>query len=434
MTEYDRVSPTLCGENVTYTLPPSTVFEISPDARFLWLDPKRHSEGLQIPFTTFDHSRTGEFTAVEFRRSLTYPAGSHPVAQIALFADTKFRLYVNQRFVGIGPVTAGGDFNNTLPMPRQYYNCYEWPLEDVGGTADFRIEVHTKGAVMTDYSCGRGGMIFSCSIRYEDREPLTLVSDETWQVRLCPRQKSATVYDETLPQPAWEPAVSIPAADCPWNLCPADILMLTEETVVPQNIAVTQQDGGVRYRFTFDRIYSAYLCATVEKTGDAPLPVTFWISELEEPSPAQPSEQLCVQSNTLHYRGLRMWSIGEVTAFAPLLPDGTAPQIRLHLQFQHYPYDPEMLGDFTCSEPTLNRIYRLGRKTLELCRQTQHLDSPLHQEPLACTGDYAIESRMTHMTYGDLRLTRLDLLRTADTLCMTDGVMFHTSYLSLIHI
>jgi hypothetical protein len=62
-----------------------------------------------------------------------------------------------------------------------------------------------------------------------------------------------------------------------------------------------------------------------------------------------------------------------------------------------------------------------------------HLDSPLHQETLGCTGDYFIESLINYYTYGDPRLTRLDIIRTADFLRMNDGFMFHTSY-SLIWI
>ena len=76
----------------------------------------------------------------------------------------------------------------------------------------------------------------------------------------------------------------------------------------------------------------------------------------------------------------------------------------------------------------LNKVYEVCKWTLQICRQTLHLDSPKHQEPLACTGDYYIESLMTAFTFGDMRLAAFDVLRTADWLKENKGVMFHTSY------
>ena len=81
----------------------------------------------------------------------------------------------------------------------------------------------------------------------------------------------------------------------------------------------------------------------------------------------------------------------------------------------------------------LDEILRVCRHTLRYCRQTHHLDSPAHCEPLACTGDYYIEMLMTAFSFGDMRLAEFDLLRTAELLRHSDGRMFHTSY-SLIFV
>ena len=86
----------------------------------------------------------------------------------------------------------------------------------------------------------------------------------------------------------------------------------------------------------------------------------------------------------------------------------------ISLSYARYPVDAENEGYFRCSDEMLNRICEVGKFTLEMCRQSLHLDSPLHQETLGCTGDYAIEALMTRAAFGDMRLTRLDLLRTAD--------------------
>ena len=76
----------------------------------------------------------------------------------------------------------------------------------------------------------------------------------------------------------------------------------------------------------------------------------------------------------------------------------------------------------------LKKVYDVCKWTLKNCRQTIHLDSPRHQEPLACTGDYYIETLMTAFCFGDLRLSAFDVMRTADLLVQQQGRMFHTTY------
>ena len=91
-----------------------------------------------------------------------------------------------------------------------------------------------------------------------------------------------------------------------------------------------------------------------------------------------------------------------------------------------YPITAE--GCFETDNADLNKIYEVIKHTLKICRQTIHLDSTKHQELLACTGDYYIESLMTMFCYGDMRLAEFDVMRTADWLVMNNGVMFHTTY------
>jgi hypothetical protein len=80
------------------------------------------------------------------------------------------------------------------------------------------------------------------------------------------------------------------------------------------------------------------------------------------------------------------------------------------------------------SDASLNKILDVCKHTLRYCRQTHHLDSPMHCEPLACTGDYYIEALMTAFSFGDMRLAAFDLERTAEHLRHNDGRMFHTTY------
>ena len=76
----------------------------------------------------------------------------------------------------------------------------------------------------------------------------------------------------------------------------------------------------------------------------------------------------------------------------------------------------------------LNLVLSTCAHTLKICRQTHHLDSTRHCEPMACTGDYYIESLMTAFSFGDMRLAEFDLRRTALMLEREEGRMFHTTY------
>lgn len=423
-----RLYDSCSGRNVAYTLPVCKPYMIHPDAQFLWLDPVKYPDFQRTPETVFVPSSPKTFCAVEFTNTVTFPTGKNPVAHVCLFADTKFRLYINGEFIGIGPVAAGGDYGNTKPMPYQYYNRYDIPLDPNDMELTFLVQVHTNGVVMTDYSCGRGGFILSCEVTYDDRDSVTEVSYDKWRVRVNPRWKSVTEYDETVPLPDWETPYVIDRKDAPWELAFADIPMLAEDVIEPLEMTREVRNGIAYYRFIFDKIYSAYISTEIVKPDDSPLSVKLYADELHVDFDGDPAERLTVVSSTTDYRGMRMWSIGETACAVPIVDGEYVPDIKMKLIYAHYPYDPDNLGSFRCSDEMLNRIYSVGRHTLEMCRQTLHLDSPLHQETLGCTGDYAIESVMTHMTYGDMRLSRLDILRTADYLVMTDGYMFHTSY------
>lgn len=80
------------------------------------------------------------------------------------------------------------------------------------------------------------------------------------------------------------------------------------------------------------------------------------------------------------------------------------------------------------SDLELDLVLDVCAHTLKYCRQTLHLDSGRHCEPMACTGDYYIESLMTAFTFGDMRLAAFDVRRTAQLLRYNHGRMFHTTY------
>jgi hypothetical protein len=384
-------------------------------AEWLWADLARHPDADRTPTTIFAPLPKGfRFRVFEFEKTYLRRAPSPGLLSVTVFADPRFRLWVNGVYIGTGPVAAGGDYANVRPMPKQYVNQYDIPVE--GRTVSIRAEVWNGCAVMTDYSVGRCAFVLSGTLDGQE-----IHTDRSWRMRLLPGYHGVTEVDLTEEPGAWEaPTVLSPAA---WNPADPHLPPLCEETIRPETVRRELSAGEMTLLASFPRIYSAYLRLAIKNDTGKPADIRIGIAE---GTPAEANaERVTVpaSSGTVFYRGLRMWSVGAVLVRAPEGVD-----VAVSLSYVHYPVDRANEGYFRCSNEKLNRIWEIGKFTLEMCRQSLHLDSPLHQETLGCTGDYAIESLMTRTTFGDMRLVRLDLIRTADYLVMSEGVMFHTSY------
>ncbi|MCQ2446868.1 MAG: hypothetical protein MJ141_08305, partial [Clostridia bacterium] len=146
------------------------------------------------------------------------------------------------------------------------------------------------------------------------------------------------------------------------------------------------------------------------------------ISFFELPEQGENGRERVTFDKSGNYRSFRLYSVGGYRMKA--LSDEA--DVKITLWNTHYPV--KEVGSLSTSDPLLNKVYDVARHTLTICRQTMHLDSPLHQELLACTGDYYIEMLMEAFVFGDLRLAREDILRTAWWLEENDGRMFHTTY------
>ena len=158
---------------ISYTAKPLPEARVHPDAKFLWLDPAAHPGADVNPTTVFAPAPEGfSFRAVEFIKTVRRPRSYPGTLTVTAFADPKFRLWVGGAYVGTGPVAAGGDYANTLPMPKQYVNRWDVPV--TGEAVEVRVLVWTGCGVMTDYSTGKCGFILSA----EEGDELLGVSDE----------------------------------------------------------------------------------------------------------------------------------------------------------------------------------------------------------------------------------------------------------------
>ncbi len=387
------------------------------DAKWIWLNQERYPEYQKTRCTVFGEQKHTRFAIAEFRAEFPLKSRVRNV-HADVCGDTKFWLYESGRFIGMGPVCAGGDYDNARPMPKYYMNHYDFAPD--GERLSFFARVQLSPEVMTDYSCGRGGFILRCEVEYEDGAKEVFATDKRWQARLNRAYADAMTLDATIQPDEWMDAAEISSV---WNLYPTPIPMLEETEVFPdQPMELTAQGHEEACAETeFDRIYSGYVLLEIEADGLAEVTAATW--EL----PGQNNGTAVIRTERpLSYRGLRMASVGGMTVTAKSLSGGSVRVKGVRLMFARYPVTER--GRFECSDEGLNKIWEVGCKTLEICRQWIHLDSPKHQETLGCTGDYYIESLMTYFAFGDARLVRMDIVRTTDWLKLSGGFMFHTTY------
>lgn len=255
-------------------------------------------------------------------------------------------------------------------------------------------------------------------VRFKDGTAKKIGTDESWLCRLDSRYVSQLVYDDTVLQDDFVNAV----CDCTArNLKAAEIPLLSNERITPSDNTLCVLPGEIKTEsFNFDSIYAAYI--SVETDGAAKISATWY--ERPEQINENDTYRLTFSGET-RFETMRLKSVGGVRLTVENTSDKPV-NINFSIVESHFPVTEQ--GNFTCSDDGLNRLYDLCRRTLKACRQTIHLDSITHQEMLACTGDYLVETKMTEFTFGDMRLARFDVKRTADWLVANNGVFFHTTY------
>ncbi len=382
------------------------------NAQWIWLNPIVYPEFQKNEQRIF-WPKIYKDCVVDFKKTISF---SQIPKQVTLYVsgDALFRLWQNGQFVGQGPASAGGDFLIKDSLSWHYAN--EYMLYPETKELQFFAEVRLQPQEMTDIVGGQGGFYLYGIAKFDDGTIQTFGTDDTWQVRLDKRFLAPYVYDETREAENWEFAV--PILDNR-NLQVAPIPPLYYEKVYPKDTMQHKVylQKGASLHVDFARIYSAHVALRCDSSCH------LQICCYETPEVCVSQEELTL-TGTEEYRSLYMKSIGMMEI--SVLDCNDIVTIEPYLYFSHYPVEVE--GHINTSDKELDLVYDVCKWTLKICRQTVHLDSPKHQELLACSGDYYIESMMTAFTFGDMRLASLDIRRTAQWLEYNNGRMFHTNY------
>lgn len=384
--------------------------------QWIWIPKKEYEDYQTTVFSGFFRNNVTNYTVAEFERSYTF-SQKITRAELRFSGDTAFQLFCNDSIVATGPACVGGDFigNET---PRDNFYSFETTICPETTTLSFFARVQMQPLHFCEYSKGHGGFMLSAILTFEDGTQKTVSTDESWLARRNGAYNKPCSYDGRIKPDPFINAECIPNI---WNTLTAPIPVRTERELFVENskIVLTPHQEKTLV-LEFDKIWAGFVHVQAITNGE--LSVQLLCRELEE-DPKKKEELIFAESG--EYRGFYMHSAGNMQV---TVKNGSAHDSEMIVSFieTHYPISDE--ADTKTSDPDLNSVLETCKHTLKICRQTHHLDSPRHCEPMACTGDYYIESLMTPFSFGDMRLAEFDILRTAVMIEREEGKMFHTTY------
>ncbi|WP_290797183.1 alpha-L-rhamnosidase C-terminal domain-containing protein [Flavihumibacter sp. UBA7668] len=426
ITEVDR-SPNVRA----YTFNPSgLVPEINWTADWIWLNPSQYPQ-LQRTKTTWLGPQENNYPyRVFFRRELEYKSGNEPV-YLYCTADVRFRLYINGKLTAEGPVNTGGDYNDSNPPGYWYYSVYDISTFLTKGKNTIAVEVFSWALEWSEITSTYGRFI----AEIKSGKQTLLRSDTNW--------KAAT--DTSLQRKAdwleWQVAKEIPEwksvefDDAAWpkaaiqinasatRLIRSSIPELMQTPLQPKNLLRNSKVSEDHYLLDFSKNRVARIqCSFTAKAGDTIEIIPFEKKEYV----ASPSRaiRLIAKEGKTEFRSPNLAAF----RYLKVRIAASAP-VQIHsfeAIFTTYPVAYQ--GSFSCSDNFYNQLWSIARYTTQLCMGDMFYDSPMHQEPNACTGDYFIESLNAFYAFGESWLTRQNLVQTAQMLEKNSYRMFHTSY------
>ena len=374
-----------------------------------------------------------------FRKELTLAA---PPKQVHAWvsADIKYRLYINGKLVSRGPVDMGRDYAGGS-TGRWFYDYRDLTPYFRKGSNVIAAEVCQQWPIGFTISRGHPGLLFEAEVTLPDGTHQTLKTDETW--RGAPADYfingEPQHYDAGKEPMGWR----LPGfAETDWAKCrivpdvwtpliPSEIPPLMEVRYPVRRIERVQggvqaspaQQPGQKIRVTsdgsfvvvFDRVLSGYPTLKVRGGKGA---------------------HIAIKTTR---QATMVLGEGEQAYEFPFM-DEIVPAITVEITHVAAPFEIEDIGavftaqpvayrgEFACSDPKLNEIWKVSRWAVQICQQTHHLDSPNHQEPISDPGDYLIEAMVNYHAFAQPWLARQDLRKFAWLLEDEKYHNFHTSY------
>ena len=384
--------------------------------KWIWLPKDRYPNHQTTVYSYYDKHTEGNFTVAEFKKEYHFDKVIRS-AKLRFSGDTEYQLFCNGSILATGPVSVGGDFLGN-EKPRTNYYASEIDIYPHSRTLDFFARVKMMPVVICEYSKGHGGFMLTGHLTFEDGTKAVIMTDSTWQVRKNGAYTEPCQYDGRI-QP--DEYVNAEATENIWMTTTAPIPVREEMTLRPMGTKVVRVAAREEkmVEMEFDMIYAGFILLRAKAQGVIRIGVH--CKETDE----EGSRERIIFDGDGEYRSFALHSVGKYELTIQNESDADA-EITAELAETCYPVTH--VAKTVTDDKELNKVLDVCRHTLKYCRQLHHLDSPRHCEPLACTGDYYIESLMTAFSYQDMRLAQFDVIRTAELLRNHDGRMFHTTY------
>jgi alpha-L-rhamnosidase len=364
---------------------------------------------------------------------------------MSLTADVSFRIYINENFVAQGPANIGNDFFDGLPPRHWFFTSHDIKKYLNPGTNTLAVEVFSHFREISETSSGQGMLL--CDIDTGLGKNI-IATDTTWK---CNVDTSFTVNGGNYIQNSnfavinWE---NISYDDSEWdyasikNIPKKGYLMRSKIPapirfpVEPKRLWLPQNDVPIidfssavfdkkcyqdEFTLDYDRNLTAYYGFEILAHKND----TIKISPFEKKYASQNRALtfVCKEGLNVFYAPylsvFRYLKVEVASAKGLIIKD-------IRTDFSSYPVS--YAGNFSCSDENLSQLWDITRWTTQLCMNDMFYDSPKHQEPIACTGDYFIQSLINYYAFGDPWLTRQTLVKTALLLEKNNYDMFHTSY------
>ncbi|HHV11498.1 MAG TPA: hypothetical protein GXX75_14600 [Clostridiales bacterium] len=365
-------------------------------------------------------------------------------ANLFITAESSYKVFINGKPVGRGPAQPGGDYANCGSVSKKYYEKYGIEHYLNPGENIISVRVSLSPIVLSEISCGWGGLIADIEM-----DGHVIGTDETWK---CTKDNCYTDRamwngqhrlgrtEKGYVDECWEDAEVVSGQSNYPELLETPIPNLNyykmeyEKMIIPFDQDRVIRDGSgrivikagrpVTFWLDFEKIYAAFFYMKI--IGRAGVKMVLHMQEFPGKTEREgTTETYILGDGDNEFESLRLHSIAYVqVTVSNLWEDIIIEKCGLNVSF----YPTKLKGSFVSDLPVLQQIYDIGIRTNQICRQTYHMDSPIHQEPLGCMGDYTIESLMNYYTFGDYYLTRFDILKIADYLKSRNFVMFHPSY------
>ena len=383
-----------------------------PEEHWIWLNSDLYPHVQTCKINGFQPD-DGKYAVAEFVRSYVYDREIEHVF-LCFSGDTEYRLLCNGKLVATGPATVPGDFMCNEEV-RPWHYAYQVDLPVHEKHLDFFVRVKLSPCGINEYSKGHGGWMLNGLITFENGTTEKICTDESWLARQNVQYAAPAFFDGSRKLPPYSKAQQIEDI---WHAEPAPIRPRTETEIEARLIHVAPYEK-VKKDFHFTAIYAGMIRLSVRT--NTLLRVCVRCLETDNVS----AEEHFIFTENSEYTGLQLYSIGRYQVEIENEGEQSA-ELTLSICCTHYPV--EKCAQTVTSDDELNAVLRQCEHALKHCRQMIHLDSPLHSEPLACTGDYYIETLMTAFSFGDMSLAEFDVLRTAHMLVWQKGIMFHTTY------